>query len=180
MLNDMEIRGDGFTIRPWRTTDATSLVSHANNRAVWRNLLGGFPFPYRMEDAIWWLREAEAQRAPIEHFAIEIDGEACGGIGIVRLEDSVYLHTRSFGYWLGEAHWGKGIMTAVVAHFIDYCFKAMPLERIEASVFAWNPASARVLEKNGFTREGVFQRRVFKDGEFVDTWLYARLREPSA
>ena len=179
MLNAMEIRGEGFTIRPWRSADAASLVAHANSRAVWRNLLGGFPHPYRMEDAIWWLREAETMRAPIEHFAIEIDGEACGGIGLGRLDDSVYVHTRAVGYWLGEAHWGKGTMTRALGLFCPYAFEAFALERIEASVFAWNPASGRVLEKNGFTREGTLRNRVFKDNAFVDVWLYARLREHS-
>lgn len=177
MLIAMEIRGEGFRIRPWRTTDASALVAHANDRAVWRNLLGGFPFPYRMDDAVWWLREANAMRAPLEHFAIEIGGEACGGIGLGKLEDSVYVHTRALGYWLGQAHWGKGIMTRAVGPFSEYAFKEFELERLEASVFAWNPASARVLEKNGFALEGTLRHRIFKDGQFVDTWLYARLRD---
>ena len=177
MLGCMQIALDNFLIRPWRNGDAVSLVAHANSRAVWRNLLGGFPHPYRMEDAIWWLREAEHARLPYENLAIEIDGEACGGIGLGRLDDSVYIHTRALGYWLGEAHWGKGIMTAAVGPFSRYAFEAFDLERLEASVFAWNPASGRVLEKNNFSREATLRRRVFKDGQFVDVWKYALLRD---
>jgi len=172
----MELRGKGFLVRPWRAGDEEALARHANSRAVWRNLLGGFPHPYRLEDAAWWIAEAKSLRAPQEHLAIEIDGEACGGIGLRRLEDSVFAHTRELGYWLGEAHWGKGVMGEAVGLVADYAFSAFVLERLEAGVFSWNPASARVLEKNGFLREACLRRRVYKDGEFLDLWLYARLR----
>jgi ribosomal-protein-alanine N-acetyltransferase len=45
--------------------------------------------------------------------------------------------------------------------------------RLEASVFAWNPASMRVLEKCGFEREGISQASVFKDGQLIDRVVYA-------
>lgn len=162
------------TIRPWRAGDAAALVRHANSRMVWRNLLDGFPHPYRMEDAQWWLREA--QRPPVENFALEVGGEACGGIGLKRNGDAAYARMRELGYWLGEAHWGKGVMTEAVRLFTDYAFTAFGLARIEAGVFAWNPASARVLEKCGYVREAVMRARVCKDGELVDQWLYAKVR----
>lgn len=47
----------------------------------------------------------------------------------------------------------------------------------EAPVFAWNPASMRVLEKCGYTREGVMRKSVFKDGELIDSVLYARVAD---
>lgn len=175
----MIMKGEGFVVRPWRPGDEAALVRHANSRAVWRNLLGGFPHPYRMEDAIWWVREAQAFRAPMEHFAIEVNGEAAGGVGLKRLDDTVFLRTREMGYWLGEAHWGKGVMTRAVGLFAAYAFDAFNLARLEAGVFAWNPASARVLEKNDFTREAIMRARVYKDNQLVDQWLYARLRQES-
>ena len=49
------------------------------------------------------------------------------------------------------------------------------LVRIDAAVFAWNPASMRVLEKCGFVREGVLRRSIFKDGQLIDSVLYARI-----
>lgn len=175
----MIMKGSGYVVRPWRPGDEAALVRHANSRAVWRNMLSGFPHPYRMEDAVWWIRETQSFRAPIEHFAIEIAGEAAGGIGLKRLDDSVFVRTREFGYWLGEAHWGKGLMTRVVGTFTHYAFDAFSLARLEAGVFAWNPASGRVLEKNGFTREATMRARVYKDNHLVDQWLYARLRQES-
>ena len=125
----MQLVGEGFIVRPWRSGDEAALVRHANDRAVWRNLLGGFPHPYRMEDAAWWVREAQTMRAPIEHFAIEVDGAAAGGIGLKRLDDTVFARTREVGYWLGRAHWGKGVMTRAVARFATYAFETFSLER---------------------------------------------------
>ena len=49
----------------------------------------------------------------------------------------------------------------------------MPLARLQAPVFAWNPASMRVLEKVGFHREAVLRKSVFKDGQLIDSVLYA-------
>lgn len=57
-----------------------------------------------------------------------------------------------------------------------YAFEVMKLERLQAGVFEWNLASARVLEKNGFQREAVLKKSVFKDGQLIDSFLYAKLR----
>ena len=51
--------------------------------------------------------------------------------------------------------------------------------RIHAAVYARNPASARVLEKAGFVFEGRERARYFKDGEIIDSLLYAKVRLPS-
>jgi RimJ/RimL family protein N-acetyltransferase len=108
-------------------------------------------------------------------FCIEIDGAAVGGIGVHPGED-VHRHTATAGYWLGEEFWGRGIMTEVVTAVTDFCFENFPLRRISAEVFANNPASARVLEKAGFSFEGRLRNHVLKDGELLDSLLYARTK----
>ena len=80
------------------------------------------------------------------------------------------------GYWLGEKFWGRGIMTEVVTAVTDFCFDNFPFRRISAEVFANNPASARVLEKAGFTLEGRLKNHILKDGELLDSLLYARTK----
>ena len=67
-------------------------------------------------------------------------------------------------------------MTAAVTEFTDFCSDNFPLRRISAEVFANNPASARVLEKAGFTFEGRLKNNVMKDGQVLDSLLYARTR----
>jgi RimJ/RimL family protein N-acetyltransferase len=109
------------------------------------------------------------------HWAIEVGGEAVGGIGIERGE-GVYARSAHFGYWLGEPYWGRRIMSAAARACADHVFATCDVARLEAPVFAWNPASMRVLEKCGFVREGVLRRAAFKDGQLIDIVLYARVR----
>jgi RimJ/RimL family protein N-acetyltransferase len=80
------------------------------------------------------------------------------------------------GYWLGDQFWGRGIMSEVVIAVTDFCFGNFPLRRISAEVFANNPASARVLEKAGFTFEGRLKNNVMKDEQLLDSLLYARTK----
>jgi RimJ/RimL family protein N-acetyltransferase len=80
------------------------------------------------------------------------------------------------GYWLGEAFWNRGIMTSALGAFTPYAFDSFDLIRIFAGVFSTNPASMRVLEKAGYTREGVLRRSVVKDGQVLDQVLYAVTR----
>lgn len=169
----MLIELERSTLRPWRDGDQAALVRHANNRAIWRNLRDRFPHPYTREDADQWL--AVVQKLPSgTQFAIEVDGEAAGGIGL-ELKEDVFRKTASLGYWLGEAHWNSGIMTEAVRAVTRHGFEQFALRRIQAGVFEWNPASARVLEKAGYQLEGRLRQSVIKDGEIIDRLMYARL-----
>lgn len=161
-------------LRPWRLEDRASLIRHANNRNVSRHLLDRFPFPYTDAVADRWLAIATAEGTDI-HRAIAIDGEAAGGISAMRGSENTRF-TAEIGYWIGEAHWGRGAMTATVRAFCDALFAHTDLERIEAGAFAVHIASHRVLEKSGFTRFGVRERYFHKDGAFIDDLMFARLR----
>jgi RimJ/RimL family protein N-acetyltransferase len=76
--------------------------------------------------------------------ALTIQHEVVGGIGL-RLDDperkGVFRHSAELGYWLGEAFWGRGIMTEA-----------------------------------GFEYEGRLRAQYFKEGEFIDALLYAKVR----
>ena len=154
-------------------SDVDSLVRHADNRDVWRNLGDRFPHPYTVQDAESWCSRL-ADGPDSTHWAIDVGGDAVGGVGMDIGED-VYRLTAHFGYWLGEDYWGRGIMTAVVGAVADYVFEHYGLARLHAPVFEWNPASMRVLEKCGYAREGVLRKSVFKDGEVIDSVLYAKV-----
>ena len=161
-------------VRPWRRSDRADLLAIADDRAVWRNLSHRFPHPYTEAEANDWLAFNESA-ADDTRWAIEVDGRVAGGIGIEPGE-GVFAKKANFGYWLGRPYWGRGLMTATVRATVDAIFHTFDLSRLEAAVYAWNPASMRVLEKSGFVREGVLARSIFKDGEIVDSVLYARLR----
>jgi len=162
-------------LRAWRRSDISSLIHYANNRKIWLNLRDLFPHPYTQAEAEKWIAICESNQGPTTYFAIELDGEAIVGIGC-RLMDDVHSKTAEIGYWLGEPFWGRGIATAALKLTTDYAFQTFPLERLQATVFEWNPASARVLEKAGYMLEGRLQCSIFKDGRLADSLLYARLR----
>jgi ribosomal-protein-alanine N-acetyltransferase len=162
------------TIRPWRMDDAESLAKHANSRKVWLGVRDLFPCPYTIDDAHEFLRKKIAEQSATI-FCIEIGSAAVGGIGVHPGQD-VHRHTATLGYWLGEEFWGRGIMTEAVAAVTDFCFRNFQLRRISAEVFGNNPASARVLEKAGFSFEGRLKNNVIKNGELLDSLLYATTR----
>jgi [ribosomal protein S5]-alanine N-acetyltransferase len=83
----------------------------------------------------------------------------------------------SIGYDLAHAYWGTGIMTEAIRAIIDFGFDRMALNRIEADADARNLASARVLEKVGFKREGLQQEQFYESGMFNDLMLFALLRK---
>lgn len=158
-------------LRPWKPEDETDLVRHANNRRIWRNLTDSFPHPYTEADADSWIQFAN-ECAGSTHLAIEFSGTAIGGIGIIAGE-GLAVYTGQFGYWLGEQYWGRGIATAAARAMVGHARSSLPFKRLESPVFEWNPASMRVLEKVGFVREGILKRSVFKDGQMIDSFIYA-------
>jgi len=162
-------------VRPWKATDEDALVRHANNWKVARGLVDSFPHPYTLEDARWWIGE-QALVKDVTHFAIEVGGEAAGGIGFHRRSD-VYSRTAGIGYWLGESVWGRGIATEALMAVSEFAFRSQPIVRLEAWVFEWNKASARVLEKAGYTLEGRMRRALTKQGVTYDAFMYARVLE---
>lgn len=169
----MTLDFDSFSLRGFRASDAASLARYANNRNISRNLRDGFPYPYAVEDAHRFLGKFENN--PLV-FAIDVGGEAVGGIGVHPFDD-VYRRGAELGYWLGEPFWGRGIVTRAVSAITAHAFQQRAdLVRVQASVFSWNAASARVLEKAGYQREGVLRQSVFKDGVLGDSIMYAKLR----
>jgi RimJ/RimL family protein N-acetyltransferase len=170
----MQLKLKRSTIRPWRLNDAESLTKHANNCRVWLALRDAFPHPYTADHANKFLQNATTAQ-PTTDFCIEVDGAAVGGIGI-HLGRDVHRHTAEFGYWLAEELWGRGIVTEAVAAFSNFCLENLRLRRIYAEPFSNNPASARVLEKAGFIFEGRLKNHVIKDGQLLDSLLYARTK----
>lgn len=158
-------------VRDWTPADKDDLLRVADNTRVARNLTHGFPQPYTAADADAWFAFLAGMAEPT-HWAIEVDGRAVGGIGL-EVGEGVFARSADFGYWLGEPYWGRGIMTAAVGVVAPYAMARFGLRRLEAGVFARNPASVRVLEHCGFVLEGVARAAVWKDGVVIDRLVYA-------
>ena len=170
----MELKFEGGIVRSWQTTDAPSLARSANDRAIWRNLKDRFPNPYSLADADAFIAHCRTA-VPESSFAIVVDDEAIGAIGFENHGD-IWRRSVELGYWIARPHWGRGLTTGVVRAMTDWAFDTWDVNRVWAGVFAWNPASARVLEKAGYTLEARLKHSAVKDGEVVDELIYAVVR----
>ena len=171
----MKILLRDYLIRYWEKEDAPAIAKYANNRKIWLNLRDRFPHPYHLSDAEAFLTKVFEQQ-PTTFFAIANEQEAIGSIGFMLGED-VHRYTAELGYWLAEPFWNKGIMTEVVSKFTDFAFERFELNRIFAEPYTNNTASVRVLEKSGFILEGTLRGSVFKNGNILNQYLYAKIRD---
>ncbi len=170
------IEAGRWILREWRPDDADALVRRANDRRVSIDLRDRFPFPYTAENAADWLGRAAGVTPPAAFAITEPPSdEPLGGISLM-LQEDVHRICAEIGYWLGVDAWGRGIASAAVNAATAYAFDVLGLERVQAVVNTRNPASARVLEKCGFMREGTMRRAAIKEGVLLDQFMYAALK----
>ncbi|WP_218037008.1 GNAT family N-acetyltransferase [Spirosoma sp. KUDC1026] len=164
-----------FDLRPWTKNDLGSLVRYANNRHIAQNMTDKFPHPYTETDGLSFIDFATAD-SPIHLFAIDVDTEAVGGIGIHPQTD-IHRKNAELGYWLAEPFWGKGIISAAIRRIVDFAFDTYDVDRVFARPFGTNVASQRALQKNGFVLEAHFKGTLYKNGEYIDELVYAVRRQ---
>lgn len=128
----MEIVTPGAVLRDWRFGDAASLARHANSPRIALTMRDAFPSPYTLADAHRFIVAATGTDANLV-LAIELDGEAVGGIGIHPLGD-VYRRTAEIGYWLSESHRGRGIATDAVRAIVPVAFDRFGIVRLQAGL----------------------------------------------
>jgi RimJ/RimL family protein N-acetyltransferase len=109
------------------------------------------------------------------------DGAFIGWCGLTRWNPE--FRSASLGYILDDAAWGHGYATEAVCALLQWAFDTLDLNRVQAEVDTRNAASARVLEKLGFLREGTLREDCVVDGVVSDSWVYGLIRsqwQPSA
>ena len=164
-----------FTIRPWHINDLNSLVKYANNWNVAKNLTDKFPNPYTEENSKAFI-EFATHDDPIHIFAIDIDGQAVGGIGI-HPQDDIHRKNAELGYWLAEPFWGQGIISRAIKEVVHFAFTTYDIDRVFARPFGENIPSQKVLERNHFVLEGKFEKVLIKGGVYHDELIYAMRRK---
>ena len=174
----IEISGDIVLSRVTKK-DMSSLIKYLNDFDIYKNT-SNIPHPYTSKDATWWIKhvkEKAKQTGRLSNFAIRDKNlNLIGGIGF-HLKYGIKSHKDEIGYWLAKDFWNKGIMTKVVKKFCEKGFLENNLIRIEAIVFENNFASARVLEKNGFIKEGLLRKYLIKDNIALNAYLFSLIKE---
>jgi ribosomal-protein-alanine N-acetyltransferase len=124
----------------------------------------------------WFRRMADLQGTGLAlQFVVaeKASERAIGTCLLFRLEEG--SRRAELGYALGRAHWGRGLMQEALRALIDHAFGAMAVRRLEAEVDVRNPASARLLQRLGFTREGLLRQRWVSKGVAKDVEIYGLL-----
>ncbi len=166
------IESDNFTLRPFQYTDAEALARHANDPEVARYLRTTFPHPYFVYDAqrfIDWVNQQDDQYV----LAIEVGGEAAGAIGIHRTY-FVRKPVWEVGYWLGRQHWNKNITTRALTYTMNYFVPLLKIEELYARIYDPNVASAKVLQKCGFTLLSSLKGVILRDDSQVNEQIWIK------
>ena len=159
-------------------SDHTNLIQYLTDEQIFSNTLT-IPYPYTERDAQLFTtrcREKEKQYGFNPNWAIRNqDNELIGGIGHF-LNSGADGHKDEIGYWIARPYWGKGLMTETVKIFSEYLFDNFTFVRLEALVFHYNPASAKVLQKAGYEKEGILKKYTLKNNEPLDIIVYAKIK----
>ncbi|GAB2824335.1 GNAT family N-acetyltransferase [Streptomyces daliensis] len=178
-----ELHTARLRLRPFTDADANVLFTlHSSTRVM------------RYWDSAPWNERARAGRfiAMCGKMAAEGTGAR---VAIDRVSDGAFVgwcaltqwdpdhRSASLGYCLDDTMWGHGYATEAAHALLRWAFGTLDLNRVQAETDTRNVASARVLEKTGFLREGTLREECVVNGEVSDTWVFGLLRRewrPSA
>jgi RimJ/RimL family protein N-acetyltransferase len=150
----LELETPRLLLRRPKRRDLAEIVPLADNWSV-ASKLGAMPHPYRLSDARSFLAEVDRDwgRDGFTFALIHAEAPAqplCGMISVFAL----VAGQPTLGFWLAEPWWGQGLMTEAVGALVRFAFDRLQAPQLEAHHLVDNPASGRVLEKNGFVETG--------------------------
>jgi RimJ/RimL family protein N-acetyltransferase len=161
-------------LRPWREGDVSAILAMSRDPATIR--FTNVPDPYDEDSVRIWLalQPARLRAGDGAAFAVvELPSEqALGAIG-VRV-----LHGRGIaeiGYHMSPEARGRGLATEALRLLSDWSFQTLPVARLQLTTHVDNPASQRVAEKAGYTREALLRSWADQRGERVDLLMYSLL-----
>ncbi len=165
-------------LRPLKISDASVIQNAASMRPISDTMIS-IPHPYPDGEAERYVARQLAEQKAGRSFTFTIEQQAEGWFcGLVEVREIDREHSQGeLSFWLVEEAWGRGYMSEVVQEVVRYVFETCDLNRIYAYHMKRNPASGRVLEKNGFRQEGLLRQRVRKWGQYEDVALWAILRQ---
>ncbi|MFI1988621.1 GNAT family N-acetyltransferase [Actinoplanes sp. NPDC020271] len=162
-------------LRRFRASDAPALAEYRSDPDVARYQSWDAPFALQKAEIAVRNFAASSPDAPgWFQYAIEHSTERrlIGDVG-VRLHDN--LKQAEIGFTLATAYQGKGLATEAVSAVLDRLFRLQGLHRVMGECDARNTRSAALMERLGFTREGLLRQQTFIKGEWTDDLLFGLL-----
>ena len=167
-------------IRPPRFEDRDEFLALRSESRAYLEKWEPIPEPgFDAFGAAWFARyfaSSTSERSRRFLIVTADDGSIVGQVGLSEIIRGA-LQQAFVGYWMGEAHAGRGFMTRGVGLVVRHAFEALGLHRLEANVQPHNASSIRVLEKAGFRREGFSPRYLQIAGAWADHERWAITRE---
>jgi ribosomal-protein-alanine N-acetyltransferase len=173
----MIFKAKDFILRPIELSDAKAYLKIMQDK---ESRKGFMSTPKNLKEVKEEIKESisKSKSKPVkgEKYAIEIEGEFAGSVGIGHLNNKFHEHYGNIGYALDRKFRGKGITSKALKILVKYWFKKYKLKRIEGTCRTFNKASAKVLEKAGFKLEGILKKNKFKDGKYLDDMIWAKVK----
>ena len=166
-------------LRELREEDASDLFEVCSDALVTRYL--SYPTHQSIDDTLWWIRscikENIVDHMPLPYvIVLKSNNKAIGTINYVKMTS---YGAAEIGYQLGSAYWNQGIMSEALSKLIEESFTYMEIQRLSIMHMCDNIGSQRVIEKNGFIKEGLLKKYAFNPatGALADVKIYRLLKE---
>jgi ribosomal-protein-serine acetyltransferase len=166
----------GHELRPFEPSDAPELFALTeHNRGELSKWLSWAQRGTEEDtlEHIERMRVAEAERRAVDR-AIVVDGRIVGSVGLARIDWG--NRCAEIGYWLGQEHQGRGLMTSAVAVLVGHAFDSLQLNRAEIRTDVLNHRSRAVPERLGFRYEGTLREAYrIEDDRYSNDAVYSML-----
>lgn len=163
--------GDTVELRTIEEEDIEFLQQTSNDPRVRTSLAAVEPKTRTQERD--WIESLDDNEGV--HLLVCVDGDPVGSISL-KPPNEVW-GVVEVGYMITPEQWDNGYATDALATLCEYVFDERRLNKVYATCYATNPASRQVLEKVGFTEEGLLREEGFVDGEHVDVHRYGLLAD---
>ena len=171
------IKTERLILREVTKVDASDMLKYLSDKDV-VTPMGLSPFQTEKDvwDEINWYKSIYDEGAGIRWgITLKDSGKVIGSCGFLNMLPKHYR--AEVGYELSKDHWGKGIASEALEAVVKYGFDHFQLERIEALIEPANLPSQKLVEKQGFEREGLLRHYEFTCGKFDDLYMYSIIKE---
>lgn len=168
------LKTDRLLINSLASKDISDIVKYAGNHKIAEMTLN-LPHPYEEKDAIFWINSAYQGFKNKTQFTFAIRNKTSqkflGGIG---LKVNSRFDRAELGYWIAEPFWNKGYATEALKAILLFGFTTLNLNKIYATYLIDNPASGKVMLKNGMIKEAELKEHT-KKGKSYKSLIQCRL-----
>lgn len=167
-----QIKTDRLILSAIQYQDIPKIIEYAGNKNVSITTLN-IPHPYAEKDAIFWINSANQGFINKTQYTfgirIKSSNEFIGGMG---LKINNRFNRAELGYWIAEPFWNKGYATEAAKAILQFGFESLDLNKIYATHLTENPASGKVMIKNGMIKEAELKDHFKKENEYKSITQY--------